>query len=132
MGFIVRLVIGVAGGLVALAMLLVFLTFLVSGPATNRAPASSTVTDAWLGRWTGPEGTFLLLAGSNGTYQVTIQNLDGPRVFAGVGVDAQIRFERDGMTELIHATDGAATGMKWLADKSDCLTVHFGEGYCRD
>jgi hypothetical protein len=41
MGFIVRLVIGLAGGLVALAMLLVFLTFLVSEPATSRAPAST-------------------------------------------------------------------------------------------
>ena len=95
-------------------------------------PAASTATDAWLGRWTGPEGTFLLLEGGNGAYQVTIQNLDGPRVFAGVGVDAQIRFERDGLTELIHATDGAGTGMKWLADKANCLTVRVGEGYCRD
>jgi hypothetical protein len=32
----------------------------------------------------------------------------------------------------LHRTDGARTGMKWLADKRDCLTVAFGEGYCRD
>ena len=40
---------------------------------------------AGLGRWIGPEGTFLLLEGGNGTYEVTIQNLDGPRRFQGVG-----------------------------------------------
>ncbi len=22
--------------------------------------------------------------------------------------------------------------VKWLSEKSDCLTVRFGEGYCRD
>ena len=41
MAFFVRLVIGLAGGLVALAMLLMFLTFLVSEPATTRAPTST-------------------------------------------------------------------------------------------
>lgn len=99
---------------------------------TSAPQSSSAVTDAWLGRWNGPEGTFLSLAGGNGTYEVTVQNLDGPRLFAGVAVGEQIRFERDGVTELIRATDGAATGMKWLAEKSDCLTIRLGEGYCRD
>jgi len=96
------------------------------------APAASAVTDGWLGRWNGPEGTFLLLERASEGYRVTIQNLDGPRVFPGVGVGEQIQFERDGVTELVHATDGAATGMKWLADKTSCLTVRYGEGYCRD
>ena len=34
--------------------------------------------------------------------------------------------------ETITATDGEATGMKWLLDKQNCLTVRSGEGYCRD
>jgi hypothetical protein len=34
--------------------------------------------------------------------------------------------------ESIRATDGPATGMKWLSDKSNCLTIRSGEGYCRD
>jgi len=25
-----------------------------------------------------------------------------------------------------------ASGMKWLSDKSNCLTIRYGEGYCRD
>ncbi|HUQ53792.1 MAG TPA: hypothetical protein VM692_16300 [Gammaproteobacteria bacterium] len=101
-----------------------------SRPDASRT--SPAITDGWLGRWTGPEGTFLLLEGGNGRYDVTIQNLDGPRVFVGSSMGDQIRFERDGVIESIHATDGAATGMKWLAEKSNCLTVRPGEGYCRD
>jgi len=35
-------------------------------------------------------------------------------------------------TETIRATDGAGTGMKWLADRKDCLVVTVGsEGFCR-
>ncbi|MES2324016.1 MAG: hypothetical protein V4633_17295 [Pseudomonadota bacterium] len=84
-----------------------------------------------MGRWTGPEGTFLLLAGANGKYAVTIRNLDGPRTFEGSGTGDTIAFERDGKLETIRATDGAATGMKWLADKKECITIQAGEGYCR-
>jgi hypothetical protein len=71
MRFFVRLVIAVLGGIVALAMLLVFLAFVIES-------AGSRVTDGWLGRWNGPEGTFLMLEGDNGLYEVTIRNLDGP------------------------------------------------------
>jgi hypothetical protein len=74
----------------------------------------------------------LLLEGGNGRYEVTIANLDGPRVFQGTAADGQIAFERDGVAETIRATSGAETGMKWLAEKMSCLTVRVGEGYCRD
>src|SRR5688572_30937562 len=109
MRFLVRLIISLAGGITALAMLLVFLTFLVSeytASPPQREPGSADVptstingaaaTDAWLGRWMGPEGTFLLLEGGNGRYEVTIQDLDGPRVFQGMAAGARIEFERDG------------------------------------
>jgi hypothetical protein len=105
-----------------------------SGSSTDdpTAAVSSAATDGWLGRWNGPEGTFLLLERGDDGYMVTVQNLDGPRVFRGVVAGEQIQFERDGVAEVIRATDGAATGMKWLADKTNCLTVRYGEGYCRD
>ena len=77
-------------------------------------------------------GTFLLLEGGNGTYEVTIQNLDGPRRFQGTAVGEQIEFDRDGVKESLRATDGAGTGMKWLSDKANCLTIRLGEGFCRD
>jgi hypothetical protein len=103
-----------------------------SDPGLPDVAANASPVDAWLGRWNGPEGTFLLLERGDGGYDVTIHNLDGPRVFRGVAVGTQLQFERDGVMESIRATDGSATGMKWLSDKSDCLTIRSGEGYCRD
>ena len=99
-----------------------------SAPGKTSTPAP----DKWLGKWGGPDGTFLQLAGGNGKYEVTVQNLDGPRTFQGNAVGDQIEFERNGMKESLRATNGAETGMKWLSDKSNCLTVRAGEGYCRD
>jgi hypothetical protein len=87
---------------------------------------------AWVGQWTGPEGTFLRIAGARGVYEVTIQDLDGPRTFAGRAAADAIAIERDGRRESIHATDGPGTGMKWLADKHDCLGLRPNEGWCRD
>jgi hypothetical protein len=89
-------------------------------------------TDQWLGQWNGPEGTFLRLSGENGNYEITVRNLDGPRIFKGSAAGDGVRFERDGIQETLRATNGRDTGMKWLADKSNCLTVRPGEGYCRD
>ncbi|MEO7794539.1 MAG: hypothetical protein ABIV06_07170 [Thermoanaerobaculia bacterium] len=101
------------------------------------APASPTATapprsfDRWLGQWIGVEGTFLRLAGGNGTYEVTIQDLDGPRTFSATAVDGKLQFERDGVRETLRETNGVETGMKWLAEKSNCLTIRPGEGFCR-
>ena len=103
-----------------------------SPPARSSATTPEAATDRWRGQWTGPEGTFLRLAGGPGRYDVTIQDLDGPRTFQGNGVGDAVHFERDGRKESIRATTGAATGMKWLSEKTNCLTVRVGEGYCRD
>ncbi|MES2676071.1 MAG: hypothetical protein V4660_17665 [Pseudomonadota bacterium] len=93
---------------------------------------TSTLTDAWLGKWNGPEGTFIEISGGNGSYIITIQDLDGPKQYKGKNKDDQIIFDRNGITEIIEASNGADTGMKWLADKSNCLRVSLGEGWCRD
>ena len=100
----------------------------VSSPNASSAHAA----DKWLGKWAGPEGTFLLLAGGCGKYEVTIQNLDGPQTFKGLAVGDQIRFERNGVKEHLRATSGVETGMKWLSEKANCLSVRVGEAYCRD
>lgn len=89
-------------------------------------------TDAWVGQWNGPEGTFLKIEGAHGAYDVTVRNLDGPRTFKGTADGDGIRFERDGQAVVLRATQGEGTGMKWLADKHDCLAVAPGEGWCRD
>lgn len=104
-----------------------------SRPAPPAAPVvAAGVPGNWLGRWPGPEGTYLEVAGGPGTYDVTVRNLDGPRRFDAKAGSGTLVFVRDGVTETIRAGDGTATGMKWLAGKRDCLVVKPGEGYCRD
>ena len=89
-------------------------------------------TDKWLGQWNGPEGTFLRLEGGKGRYTITIQDLDAARIYQGNSAGDRIHFDRNGVPESIHASNGVGTGMKWLSEKSDCLTIRAGEGYCRD
>jgi hypothetical protein len=118
--------------LVAVFALLIFFFGCGDRKAESGPAVAELATDKWLGQWNGPEGTFLRLAGGKGKYEITIQNLDGPRYFQGSTVGSQIQFERDGVKESIRATNGTETGMKWLSDKSNCVTVRPGEGYCRD
>src|SRR5690606_34660675 len=95
--------------------------------------------DGWVGDWTGVEGLTLTIekdpGGAVGRYRLTNKwSLDDEAsgTFDGVATDRGLAFNRpDGAKELI-ATDGAATGLKYLAGKRDCLTVAPGEGYCRD
>ena len=104
-----------------------------SGNATiPNVTSPDPATDKWLGQWNGPEGTFLRLEGGKGKYEITIQDLDGPQRYQGSAVGNEIHFDRNGAEESIRATNGMETGMKWLSDKSDCLTIRRGEGYCRD
>jgi hypothetical protein len=87
----------------------------------------------WVGIWWGPEGTSLEIAVTKDGYRIIVRNLDGPRVFTSVEATGdRLSFVRDGVTESIQPGTGAQTGMKWLADKSNCLVVKVGEGYCRE
>lgn len=86
------------------------------------------------GRWVGVEGMVLTVGGGGrpGTYTLTMQyDLDHKGVFAGTASGDGIAFIRDGQSLMLRPTDGAATGLKYLAGKTDCLTVKSGEGYCR-
>ncbi len=98
----------------------------------SSSAASAVAHIAYVGKWIGPEGTWLDIAPRGADYHVTISNLDGPRDFDGKAADGGIRFTRDGQTFVIRPGNGDATGMKWLAGKKDCLVVAPGEGYCRD
>lgn len=89
--------------------------------------------DQWIGKWTGPEGTYLdITKASDVDYIITIADLDGPKTFEGVSAKSGIEFLRDARLETIRAGNGEDTGMKWLADKQNCLVVKTGEGFCRD
>jgi hypothetical protein len=101
--------------------------------AVLAACGKKSALDTWQGTWNGPEGTYLkLTAKPDSGYEIVIKNLDGERSFEGVVSADEIHFMRDGRQERIRATDGTGTGMKWLAGKSECLTVKPGEGYCRE
>lgn len=103
-----------------------------STAANSPSEESPSNADNLLGKWIGPEGTFLQLAGGDGKYEIIIQNLDGPRTFQGRAAGNQIVFERDGIKYSLHASTGLETGMKWLSEKSNCVMVSAGEGYCKD
>ena len=114
---------------VRLLIALAFLPLL----AACKEKVPTIVSENWLGKWNGPEGTFLQLEReSAGAYDVIIQSLDGPASFRGAAVSEGIEFSRGGKTEIIHPGNGDQTGMKWLAGKNTCLIVKAGEGYCRD
>jgi len=104
---------------------------LAESVVTGTGATQSSWFDDWLGRWIGPEGTYLELARQADGYSVTIQSLDGPARYDGRPVNDHIEFKRNGKVESIRATGGPDTGMKWLADKSRCLTIRMGEGFCR-
>jgi len=103
-----------------------------STPTPKAAPIADTVTDKWLGKWIGPEGTYLVLSKNAEKYAVEINSLDGPATYDGMSAGDRIEFQRNGKTEYIHAGNGRDTGMKWLLDKSHCLIIKTGEGFCRD
>jgi hypothetical protein len=91
----------------------------------------------WVGRWTGVEGLYLDIqpdpSRGNGAFMLEMQyTLDDTGTFPGDAVANGIRFTRPDGTFLLTATDGEATGLKYLLDKQECLTVTTGEGYCRD
>jgi hypothetical protein len=90
-------------------------------------------TDAWVGKWVGVEGLALDIAKADrpGTYRLRVSLMDGTNDYAGRADGNSIRFTRDGKEETIRATNGAGTGLKWLAEKQDCLVIKPGEGFCR-
>ena len=110
-----------------------------SDTATEQNQSHYETTDQWVGRWTGVEGLFLDIskneAAGPGHYLLEMQyglNADQSGTFEGQATAEGIRFNREDGPQLLRAGDGEATGMKWLAEKEDCLVVATGEGYCRD
>ncbi|WP_421535284.1 membrane lipoprotein lipid attachment site-containing protein [Pseudomonas marginalis] len=95
-------------------------------------------TDKWVGKWIGVEGLHLTIAKDDsvarGHYLLTMQyglDADDSGTFKGEAAEDGIAFTRPDGPQLLRAGDGEATGLKWLADKKDCLIVATGEGYCR-
>jgi hypothetical protein len=99
--------------------------------SASKLPATRA-TDKWIGRWNGPEGTYLELSKRGDYYSIQIKDLDTLRTYEGSAAGDRISFVRNGKTEFISSGNGEQTGMKWLRDKKNCLWIQPGEGYCRD
>lgn len=106
-----------------------------TSPVEPSTPADAAKIEAdYLGRWTGVEGMYLVVASKPGG-GVTLDmqwDLDNKGNFDGSVTAEGLRFMRNDVAETALHTDGDATGLKYLAGKKDCLTVKPGEGYCRD
>lgn len=100
--------------------------------AQAKAGTVDNRVDTWMGRWMGPEGTYLDLSKRDAGYVVTVRSLDGLQTYQGSATDGRIEFVRNGRTESIRAGNGQQTGMKWLLEKNQCLIIKTGEGFCRD
>ena len=104
-------------------------------PVAPPAAGDATKVEAdYLGRWTGVEGMYLVVATKPGG-GVTLDmqwDLDNRGTFDGSVTAEGLRFMRNGVAESAVHTNGDATGLKYLAGKQDCLTVKPGEGYCKD
>lgn len=105
-------------------------------PEMEVVPPSETAlpTDAWIGKWVGVEGLALDIepGSAAGKYALIVTLMDGTGRYEGVAADDAIGFTRNGKAETIRAVAGAETGLKYLADKQDCLMIRPGEGFCRD
>jgi hypothetical protein len=108
------------------------------GPSTGATDLpteeAGAATDAWAGKWTGPEGLVLEIAktAAPGRYDVKVTLLDGAGSYTGTADGDVIRFERGGVRETIRKATGDQTGLKWLAGKQNCLVIKQAEGFCRD
>ncbi len=110
-----------------------------TGSPVSTAPGSdktddkkASKVDAWAGKWTGVEGTYLNITKKGDKYTIEIADLDGPKTYEGTAKGDTIEFTRKGKTETIKAATGAETGMKYLEKETNCLVVTKGsEGFCR-
>lgn len=85
-----------------------------------------------VGKWNGPEGTYLNIAKKGEKYSVEIADLKGPKTYDGTAKGDAIEFTRDGKTETVKASTGLETGMKGFEKEINCLVVTKGkEGFCK-
>lgn len=98
------------------------------------APTASHRFADWEGEWIGVEGMVLRITPDvPGTYRVTIApDLDTEATVTGRDAADGIAYDWEGETKTLRAGDGAATGLKWLDGKKNCLIVEDGVGFCRD
>lgn len=101
-------------------------------PAAPTDPKAVAGADKLVGKWDGPEGTYLTVAKKDGKYSVEIKNLDKAETFEGTAKGDVIEFTRKGKTESVKTATGVETGMKGFEKESNCVVVTKGsEGFCK-
>ena len=103
-----------------------------ASPAVSPAVSDAKKVDALVGRWTGPEGTYLDVSKNGDKFKVELKSLDGSKTYDGTAKDGAIEFVRNGKTETVKTATGAETGMKGFEKETNCVVVTKGsEGFCR-
>ena len=118
-------------------------------PAATASPAispevanpSEAALQQMLGRWNGPEGTYIDIADKKGPdgkqlnprkFEIEIKNLDKAQKYEGTAKGRDIEFTRNGKTETVKTATGTETGMKGFEKETTCLVVTKGsEGFCK-
>jgi hypothetical protein len=103
-----------------------------SSPAASPASVDNKKADALIGKWTGPEGTYIDVTKNGDKFKVELKNLDGSKTYEGTAKDGVIEFVRNGKTETVKTATGVETGMKGFEKETNCVVVTKGsEGFCR-
>lgn len=114
----------------------------VSPTVSPTGSPSATGADKLVGRWSGPEGTYISITEKPGMpddaknaskkYSVEIKNLDKAETFDGTAKADAIEFTRKGKVETVKAATGLETGMKGFEKETTCVVVTKGsEGFCK-
>src|SRR5215218_863344 len=107
----------------------------VTSPATPIADDKKAAAEKLVGRWTGPEGTYLNVTEKPATttgkdvakmFTVEIKNLDKAETFEGTAKGDVIEFTRKGKVESVKAATGTETGMKGFEKETNCVVVTKG------
>lgn len=95
-------------------------------------PSPAGPQSEWVGKWEGVEESWMeILQRPDGTFTIRVVGLEGEMTARGIPNGKVIEFYQLGAKKSIRFGNGEDTGLKWLADKKECLIIAEGEGYCR-
>jgi hypothetical protein len=103
----------------------------VPGPSGSPVAGAKT-TDSLVGKWNGPEGTYLNVTKKGEKFEIEVKNLDGSKTYEGTAKGEVIEFTRNGKTETVKHATGEETGMKDMLKETNCVVITKGsEGFCQ-
>jgi hypothetical protein len=103
----------------------------VAGP-TGSPVAGAKTADSLVGKWNGPEGTYLNVTKKGEKFEIEVKNLDGSKTYEGTAKGEVIEFTRNGKTETVKHATGEETGMKDMLKETNCVVITKGsEGFCQ-